>query len=142
MMRDALAQQRQGLLAKIHIAKKDMGLTDDQYEAMLSGMKVKSAKELTIPQMEKLILYMKHYGWRPGKARKPKPVDAQIAALKDRVREASLEIAGGQDRLPGLIKKICGVDSLIWCKSVNKLERLLAVLGKIREEEYDKKRRD
>jgi len=141
-MRDALAQQRQGLLAKIHIAKKDLGLTDDQYEAMLSGMKVKSARELTVLQMEKLVQYMKHHGWRPGKSRKLKPVDAQIAALKDRVRETSLEIANGQERLPGLIKKICGVDSLTWCRDVNKLERLLAVLGKIKEEGYDVKRRD
>jgi hypothetical protein len=132
---DALALQRQGLLAKIHIAKKDMGLTEDQYEAMLSGMKVTSAKELTIPQMEKLVEYLKHYGWRPVKSRKQKPVDAQINALKFRVQEASLEIHNGQERLPGLIKKICGVDSLIWCRSVNKLERLLAVIGKIKEQE-------
>lgn len=141
-MRDALAQQRQGLLAKIHIAKKDMGLTDDQYEAMLSGMKVKSAKDLTILQLEKLVQYMMHYGWRPGKSRKPKPVDAQINALKGRVQEASLGIPNGQERLPGLIRKICGVDGLIWCRNVNKLERLLAVIGKIKEEGYDVKRRD
>lgn len=141
-MRDALAQQRQGLLAKIHIAKKDMGLTDDQYEAMLSGMKVKSAKDLTILQLEKLVQYMMHYGWRPGKSRKPKTVDAQINALKGRVQEASLGIPNGQERLPGLIRKICGVDSLIWCRNVNKLERLLAVIGKIKEEGYDVKRRD
>lgn len=141
-MRDALAQQRQGLLAKIHIAKKDMGLTDDQYEAMLSGMKVKSAKDLTILQLEKLVQYMMHCGWRPGKSRKPKPVDAQINALKGRVQEASLGIPNGQERLPGLIRKICGVDSLIWCRNVNKLERLLAVIGKIKEEGYDVKRRD
>ena len=49
---DTQRRERNGLLAKIHVAKKQLGLTDDQYEAVLRGFKVTSARELTIPQLE------------------------------------------------------------------------------------------
>lgn len=143
-MRDALAQQRQGLLAKIHIAKKDMGLTDDQYEAMLAGMKVTSAKDLTILQMEKLVQYLKHYGWKPSKIKRKTPdrENTRLDALRRRCVELAKEIENGERRLAGLAMTICGVSSLTWCRDINKLERLLAVIGKIKEEGHDVKRRD
>ena len=34
---DTQRRERNGLLAKIHVAKKQLGLTDDQYEAVLRG---------------------------------------------------------------------------------------------------------
>ena len=60
----------------------------------------------------------------------------RIVALKERVRVLSLGILNGEKRLPGLVKKICGVDSLAWCQDADKLERLLAAIGKIKEEAY------
>jgi hypothetical protein len=130
-----LADQRRGLLAKIHVAKAQMSLTDDQYEAMLTAFKVKSAGDMTIIQLENFVKLLKDYGWQSAKSRKEKPEDAQLIALRDRVREESLKIDNGALRLPGLVKKICGVDILFWCKDVEKLERLLAVLGKLKADE-------
>ena len=75
-------EQRRGLLAKIHIAKKDLGLTPDQYEAILSGYKVESARDLTIPQLESMVRYLKYLGWRPYRRRKRQPVEKRITALQ------------------------------------------------------------
>ena len=128
-----LADQRRGLLAKIHVAKTQMGLSDEYYEAMLTSFKVSSAADMTIRQLENLVRLLKHHGWKAAKSRKAKPEDAQLTALRDRVREEALNLNNGESRLPGLTKKICGVDRLEWCRSVEKLERLLAVLGKLQE---------
>lgn len=138
---DAQAKQRKGLLAKIHIAKQQMGLNEGEYEMILKSFKVSTAADLTLVQLENMVKLLKHYGFKPWKSRKPaksmspKHDDDQIAALQIRVREISLEIANGQARLPGLIRKICGVSTLPWCRDIGKLERLLAVLGKIKETE-------
>jgi hypothetical protein len=37
--------------------------------------------------------------------------------------------------MAGLALKICGVATIAWCKDAGKLERLLAVLGNIKETE-------
>ena len=133
---DTQRRERNGLLAKIHVAKKQLGLTDDQYEAVLRGFKVTSARELTIPQLEDLVKYFRRLGFRPIRARWLKPPDArpsddQVIALWKRAREIAADIDGGTVRLQGLVKKICGVEVLEWCRDEDKLERLLKVLGEI-----------
>jgi len=139
-------RQRRGLLAKIHVAKAQMGLTDSEYEAMLTAFKVESAKEMTVPQLENLVKLMKHHGWKPSrrghsaessKIRMMDPVLVanQLGALRGRCVEIAQEIENGEKRLAGLAEKICGVSNLTWCRDVKKLERLLAVLGKIKEKE-------
>ena len=89
-----------------------------------------SAKELTIPQLEELVKYFKRLGFRPIKARWLKPHDArssddQVIALWKRAREIAADLPGGTVRLQGLVKKICGVEILEWCRDEDKLERLL-----------------
>ena len=130
----AEVRQRRGLLAKIHIAKAEMGLNDGEYDMILKSFKVASSADMTIPQLEKMVKLLKHYGWKPRKLYgAKKDVTEQVAALKERVRVITLEIPNGDIRLPGLIKKICGVDTLAWSNNVKKLERLLAALSKIKE---------
>lgn len=134
---DTQKRERNGLLAKIHVAKKQLGLTDDQYEAVLQGFKAASAGEMTIPQLEELVKYFKRLGFRPVRARWLKPHDArpsddQVIALWKRAREIAADLPGGAARLQGLVKKICGMAVLEWCRDVDKLERLLKVLGEIR----------
>ena len=60
-------RQRRGLLAKVHIAKKEMGLNSGEYEAILKGFKVESAKDLSIPQLERMVKYLKYLGCKPRK---------------------------------------------------------------------------
>ena len=75
--------QRKGLLAKVHIAKKELGMTEDQYEAVLSGLGAKSAGELTIPKLELLIRHMKYCGWKSYRPRRKTNEERRITALQD-----------------------------------------------------------
>lgn len=137
------AAQRRGLLAMVHIAKKDLGLNEGEYEMILRGFKVASSGELNIPQLERLVKYLKKLGWKPVRRRRAKhrgnDDEMRLAALRQRCVDVALGrgdlkfVPIGAKRLAGLAEKICGVSNLTWCRDAAKLSRLLAVLGKIKE---------
>lgn len=117
--------QRNGLLAKIHIAKKELGLDDQTYQGLLfHEFGVRSAAGLSIGQMERLVGIFNAWGWQSSR-------DAQIKALQARALEIADRLENGRKRLGGLVIKICRVDRLEWCQDPAKLGRLLAALGKI-----------
>jgi len=133
-------RQRQGLLAQWHIALKDLGLNPGEKEAILSGFKVKSSRELSIVQLERLVTYMKHLGWKPKRRSSRKSDDDRdrLAALRARVLAEAKSLRGWETRLPGLTRAICGVAALSWVHSAAKLERLLAVIAGIKANETAK----
>lgn len=117
-------------LAKVHIAKKDMGLGDDLYRAILMDeFGVESSANLTDRELDRLIERFESRGWRPkpgNDARKKK-----VAALRKRVEE-EVEFTGFDDkRLRGLVRKICGVADLRFCHDPKRLEHLLRVIRAI-----------
>lgn len=131
---DAERQQRNGLLAKIHLAKKQMQLSPDEYEMILRSLSVSTAADLNIPQLENMVKLLKHYGWKPARnphARRQSP----LPALRRRCVEMAATIENSEKRLAGLARRICGTSQLAWCRDAAKLERLLAVLGNIVKEE-------
>lgn len=124
-----LDSQRRGLLAKIHIAVKELGLPDVHYKDIKAGRYgVESAADLSNLQLEDLVEYFKSLGWKPHRK-------SQAYRLRERVEGLALEIQNGANRLPGLVKKICDVDKLEWCHATAKLKRLVAVLEKIKRSE-------
>lgn len=82
-------------LAKIHLAKKQLGLDDDTYRAILARVcGVKSAKDLNARQMPLLLQEFERLGWKPVKAshgKRPNPA-ANKAALIGKI-EAQLAAA-------------------------------------------------
>lgn len=53
------------LIAKIHVAQKDMGLCDDDYRAILLRVAgVGSAADMTEPQMQAVLAEFKRLGWQ------------------------------------------------------------------------------
>jgi len=130
----AEARQRRGLLAKVHIAKAQMGLNDGEYEMILRSFRVDSSAHMTIPQLEHMVRLLKYYGWKPSRRHRTVKGDP-LPALRRRCVEEAAQIPNGEKRLAGLAQKICGTAQLAWCRDANKLERLLAVLGKIKEKE-------
>ncbi|MEM9118484.1 MAG: regulatory protein GemA [Cyanobacteria bacterium P01_F01_bin.56] len=55
-----------GLLAKIHIAKKDLGLSDDEYRSLLEGCTGKrSCKGMSAPELNKVLARFRELGWVP-----------------------------------------------------------------------------
>jgi len=131
---DAEAQQRRGLLAKVHIAKKEMGLNEGEYEMILRSFKVSTAADMTIRQLENMVELLKRYGWKPARLRKKKDPDhrARLDALRKRVLEEAQDLPNWERRLPGLTKSICGVTALNWVDSAAKLEQLLVVVSQVK----------
>ena len=127
------AEQRRGLLARVHIAKKDLGLQDVKYREILEARcNKKSAADLTIPQLEDLVQYFLWFGWKPGVRRTlPRETKSQVLALRERVIAIAAKIENGENRLKGLCKKFCKVECIEWCWEVGPLKRLIAALEKI-----------
>lgn len=72
-------------LSKIHIAKKDLGLDDETYRALLVRVAgVRSAKDLTLRQTAAVLVEFARLGWEPKPAKK-QGRKAPLAAL-DRVK--------------------------------------------------------
>lgn len=119
------AGRRRGLLAAIHVAKKDLDLDDATYRDLLTAeFGVNSAAGLSIAQMKRLLALFSSWGWRSPKGR-------QAAALRDRARDIASRIRNGEERLQSLTLKFCGVTRLEWAHDEGKLTRLLKVLGEI-----------
>nr|WP_246884420.1 regulatory protein GemA [Pseudomonas chlororaphis] len=57
-------------MSKIHIAKKDLGLDDDTYRAVLVRVAgVRSAKDLTPKQVGQVLAEFTRLGWQPSKVK-------------------------------------------------------------------------
>lgn len=85
------------LLAQIHIAKKELGMDDATYRAMLYSVAgVTSAKDLSVAAAAKVIANCKRLGWKPKAASKAgrKPAPAQNKARLMAKIEAMLATAG------------------------------------------------
>lgn len=92
-------EQRKALLAKIHVAKKQLGLTEDEYRALLDGhFGAASAADLGLTDLKRLVLVMADYGFKPSKGH------ARRGATRKKTIPATLE----QDNLgrAPLMKKI------------------------------------
>lgn len=92
-------EQRKALLAKIHVAKKQLGLTEEEYRALLDGhFGAASAADLGLTDLKRLVLVMADYGFKPSKGH------ARRGATRKKTIPATLE----QDDLgrEPLMKKI------------------------------------
>jgi phage gp16-like protein len=92
---DASSQHRRSMLAKVHIAKKTLGLTDDDYVAVLLRVAGReSAGDCTAPELDKVLKDFERMGFS-AKARPkgPRPAD-HPAAMKARALWLSLGLLG------------------------------------------------
>lgn len=68
-----IAPKKKALLAKIHIAKKDLGLDDGTYRDVLCRITGKdSSSKMLISELERVIYEFGNLGWKPSAAAKPK----------------------------------------------------------------------
>jgi len=119
--------QRKGLIQKIHIAKNQLGITEDAYRDMLSqNYQVESSLQLNIKQLED---FRRHI-WRPRRGKR-RPKKSQVQTLREEILSLAANLERGERRLPGLCEKICGVERLEWCHDVKKLKSLLAAARKL-----------
>lgn len=126
-------------LAKIHIAKKELGLTDEAYRDMLHlHFSVASAKDLTPRQVLVLLNKLRARGWQPkspAKARKKAAGPGFIeitpgpAASQQRKVLAMWNALGYEpEKLHGRCKKQFNVDRFEWVTEYDDLHILITDL--------------
>lgn len=117
-------------LAKIHIAKKQLGLDEETYRdcvETVSRGRTRTAADLYEPEIDRLIKHFKTVGFRP-RARDGK----QLQALKGQIMERSRKLGDNwRTRLDGLCLSVTGLARVEWIKEINKARQLLAVIDSV-----------
>lgn len=122
-------------LAKIHIAKKELGLTDEAYRDLLRGQfKVDSAALLTPGKVARLLQHFQRLGWKPktqlslpGLA---VPADGQskkVQALWITLHQAGVVRDGSDQAMLNFVKRLTGRDRLQWCSTEQKSDVIQAL---------------
>jgi len=131
LSKNSFQRDRQILLAKVHIAKKEVLHNDDAlYRKILkTEFGADSAADLCNRELEQLVIRFETKGWRAKSGTR-----TQIEALKERVGQELLHSQFTERRLRGLVRKICRVDDLRFCHDAGLLKRLLVVIRRIKDE--------
>lgn len=136
-MNPAAAGRREDL-AKIHIAKKDLGMADDAYRALLWTIaRVRSAADLDYGGRQRVLEHMKACGWMPRapKVKKPSPWDWVNNAAEDRkpmLRKIAVmlkEANRAKAYADGMAKRMHGIDVVEFCRP-DQLHDIVAALVK------------
>lgn len=126
-------------LAKIHIAKKELGLPDNVYRDILkTHFNRNSAAKLSPVQAGRLINHFKKLGWKPKQAKLPGmnvPNDGQskkIQALWINMYKEGFIKNGSEQTMMAFVKRITKRDQLKWCstKDKSKIIEALKAIGK------------
>lgn len=129
----AHAADRQKLLARVHIARKELGLDEDTYRAMLRRLTGKdSARDLTEPELLAVINDCRVRGWKgAAKSRRaPKNLSGSDRSPQLRKIEALLADAGRPwEYAQGIAGHMFGGKRLEFC-SPNELRAIITALVK------------
>lgn len=140
---DPTAQHRRAMLAKVHIAKAQLGLCDDDYHAVvLRETGRTSAGDCTQPELERLIRAFEARGFsakaRTPSARRKAPAAADHPmARKARAMWISLGLLGAigdssERALEAFARRQLGCDRLQWANQ-SQASKLIEALGAIAE---------
>jgi len=128
-------QRRKAALAKIHIAKQQLGLDDDTYRALLkSAAGVNSSKDLTTAGIDKVLARLaelgakftapKKSGRRPHNLNSSASNSKQLAKIEALLAEAKRPWA----YVEAMAKRMFGKDALAFCDG-KELSGLIAALA-------------
>ncbi len=131
------------MIAKIHIAKKEMGLDDASYRNVLKAATGKeSSKDLSERELERVLGKFKELGWKPKVAATSQGAYRSSRSAKPNIRLIhelwnGLEIRGAVSAagLGAFVKRQTGVDNVEWLDTTqaNKvIEGLKAWLGRVK----------
>lgn len=127
-------RDRKAMLAKVHIAKKDLALMDDCYRAVVSRIahgRTDSAGKLSDGELNDLLREFKRLGWSASKgvprsaARDPQA--QKIRALWFALADAGIVHNRSETALRGYVQRMTGASDLRFCSSVEK-RRLIETL--------------
>ncbi|MGB3167122.1 MAG: regulatory protein GemA [Alteraurantiacibacter sp.] len=119
---DRSDQHRRSMLAKVHIAKKQLQLTDDDYRQIVFEETGRtSAGDCSEAQLEKVIGRFRRQGFRPVPAKRKTRTATHPVALKARAMWISLHQLGvvqnpSDQALEAFAKRQLGCDRLVWAR--------------------------
>ncbi len=114
-------------LAKIHIAKKELGMDDDTYRAMLMQVAgVSSSKDLTATGRAKVLEHLKASGFKGNKTYKKRPntadnsaqikkIEAQLADMKLPWDYLIARQQGKDGKTLSMLERLTGKKRVEWC---------------------------
>lgn len=124
---------RRSELAKIHIAKAQLGLDDDTYHDILWTLsRVKSSADLDSQGRFKLLAHFRSLGWKSSRKKRGKnndPKSRKIWSLWYQLKDAGLIGSATARALRSEIKKLTGCDDLKFCSEAQK-SHVIEVLKK------------
>lgn len=130
------AAQKKGLVKKVHVAIRQLGLDDAAYRRILAGrFRVASSKALSVRELEELVRIFESLGWVSLKKREQKL--SHVLALRERIGALVKEAGFEKHRFRPLCRTILEAEDPSWCRDPAKLRRLLAALTKIIREGED-----
>lgn len=121
-------------LAKIHIAKKELGLDDDTYRDILhTQFKKVSSRDLTDRQCARLLGHFESLGWKPAAGKKKKygkkPHHMDKSAYLAKIEALLSEAARSWAYADGMARHMYRVATVQWC-SDDQLRGIVAALVK------------
>ena len=135
-----IKDQRRRDLAKIHIAAKQLGLSDDTYRAMLLAVAgVRSAADLTEKGRRAVLAHLRKAGFTSRKKYPGRPdIDSLAAtgrkALLEKIEAFLADAKRDWDYVHAIAKRMFDIDRVQWCRP-DQLHKIVAAL------EYDARRR-
>lgn len=109
------------LIRLIHVAKRELALDDDTYRAALAlAVPGKtSAKDMTIPELEKALEALKKKGFQVRRTAGTRPLADDAQAKKIRALWLEMHAQGivkraEESALAAYVKRLTGVDALQW----------------------------
>ena len=121
-------------LAKIHIAKKDLGLDEDTYRAMLYGITgVESAAKLTAKGRQKILAHLRAMGWRGRRGitsypDRPLNMEHQYRGrLLHKIEALLAEAKRPWSYADVMAKRMFGTEKIQWCRPPE-LHKIVAAL--------------
>jgi phage gp16-like protein len=120
---------RKTMLAKIHVAKKDLGLSDDAYRAILAEVGGgESAGDLDLGGLNDVLFHMQKLGFEPKRSKKtgslPEAKAGQIKRIWAQCYSMGRPVPAYAD---GMAKKMFGIARIQWCDP-DQLRRISAAL--------------
>ena len=120
------------ILAKIHIAKKQLGLDDMLYrEILMSCAGVSSAKNLNAEGANKVLRHFAQCGWTaspPKKAGRRPSTSAENHPLMRKVEALLADQRRPWAYVHAMAKRMFGIDQVGWCDA-EQLQKIVAALS-------------
>lgn len=124
---------RNGQMAKIHIAKAQLGMDDEEYRALLGRVAgVSSAKDLNPRQIGAVLAAFEKLGWQPKAPTKQGRKRPNVKTSRQRMLskiEAQLAAAGRPwAYADAMALRMCRVERVEWCDETQ-LQKLIVALN-------------